>query len=152
MTTQDMIKALQNRFDSGALGQAVWLETSRTTNIEDCTVQELETLYNRFFPKKNYALQVYEMELDNELKRLRSIILSDATKIGIYTVGDWTRFNQFMKAKSVLKKDLKDYKLEEFPSLIKQFKSIRYHISQQAMKPGTKAWYQYLGLVAPSLN
>ena len=120
-----MIQALRGKFSDSALRHAVCLEKSNTYDIELLTTTEVERLYNRFFPKSTSAEVVASRLIDEmELKRLRSIILADAQFVGLYTPSDWTRFNNFMKYKSVFKQPLNAYTLEQFPLLIKQFKSI----------------------------
>lgn len=81
-----------------------------------------------------------------ELKRLRSIILADAQYLGIYKPGDWTSFNRFMLHKSVKRKDLNLYKIEEFPALIKQFKSMRRKYDESKQKIGSRAWWRSIGV------
>lgn len=152
MNKQEKINALCNKFDASALGQAVYLETRRTTNINDLTMQELDILYNRFFPKKTPMDYVIELAQQNELKRLRSVILKEAQILGIYTPNSWANFNRFMKFKSYLKKPLNDYNIEEFPELIKQFKSMSAKLQKAKLIPHSREWHKEMGLSDFSQN
>ncbi|MFJ1492618.1 hypothetical protein ACILFL_13640, partial [Capnocytophaga canis] len=62
----------------------------------------------------------------------------------------WTRFNNFMKYKSVFKQPLNAYTLEQFPVLIKQFKSIRSKFVSSKMRVGDTQWYNYFGFMTIS--
>ena len=155
MTKEEQKQRLLSKFSKQNLEQSVYMQSKgRTSDLDLLTSEELEALYFMFFPMEkqtNQAKRLLQLEQEKELKRLRSVILSDAQKIGLYTPGDWTRFNQFMLKNSVFKKSLNHYKNNEFPELIKQFKSMRYRFEKSRTVIGSKAWYQFLGL-EPSLN
>ncbi|MEQ3500632.1 hypothetical protein ABMY20_12815 [Tenacibaculum sp. SSH1-16] len=155
MTKENQKNRLLSKFSRENLEQSVYMQSNgRTFDIDMLTTDELQGLFYLFFPMEKpqkQAKRVLDLEQEKELKRLRSVILSDAQKIGLYTPGDWTRFNEFMSKSSVLKKGLNRYKLDEFPELIKQFKSMRYRFDKSRTVVGSKAWYQALGLT-PSLN
>lgn len=126
----------------------VCLEKPNTYDIETLTLSEVERLYNRFFPKPIPAEAVVSaLAGEIELKRLRSIVLTDAQFVGLYTPDNWTRFNNFMKYRSILKKPLNAYTLDEFPLLIKQFKSIRSKFVSSKMTIGDAQWYNYFGFM-----
>lgn len=151
MDRNAMIQALRKKFSPSTLEQAVYLEKPNTYDIETLTTTEVERLYNRFFPKPTSAEVVASRLIDEmELKRLRSIILADAQFVGLYTPSDWTRFNNFMKYKSVFKQPLNAYTLEQFPVLIKQFKSIRSKFVSSKMRVGDAQWYNYFGFMTVS--
>lgn len=151
MDRNAMIQALRKKFSPSTLEQAVYLEKPNTYNIENLTATEVERLYNRFFPKPTSAEVVASRLIDEmELKRLRSIVLTDAQFVGLYTPDNWTRFNNFMKYRSVLKKPLNAYTLDEFPLLIKQFKSIRSKFVSSKMRVGDTQWYNYFGFMTIS--
>ncbi|MFK7099495.1 hypothetical protein V3471_00670 [Flavobacterium oreochromis] len=152
MNTQDKINALCSKFSASALGQAVYMETKRTTDITELSREEVEALYARFFPKKSAIDFLFEMEQERELKRLRSVIIKEAQFIGIYSPESWAGFNRFMLHKSIFKKALNEYKIEEFPQLIKQFKSISAKVSKAKLIPHTTAWYNELGINDISQN
>lgn len=126
MQTKEMIQALRQKFSTLALEQIVSLEKPNVFDMEALTDTEIEKIYFRFFPKPPTAEQIAVALSDElELKRLRSIILADAQYLGLYQPNNWQKFNAFMKEKSVLKKPLNAYKIDEFPLLIKQFKSMK---------------------------
>lgn len=153
---QDKIKnRLLSRFSKESLEQSVYMQSKgRTYDIDELTNDELQSLFYMFFPAekpKHHTQRLYELEIEQELKRLRSVVLADAQYIGLYTPGNWTRFNQFMNYTSVLKKPLNRYEIDEFPELIKQFKSMRYKFNKSKTVVGTSAWFKFLGL-KPSVN
>lgn len=151
MNRDTMIQALRGKFSDLALRHAVCLEKPNTYDIETLTTTEVERLYNRFFPKPTSAEVVASALAEEiELKRLRSIVLADAQFVGLYTPNNWTRFNNFMKYKSVFKQPLNAYTLEQFPSLIKQFKSIRSKFVHSKMRIGDTEWYNYFGFMTIS--
>lgn len=122
---------------------------NRTTILEELKRSEIDLLLKIYRPVP-YAEMALKLEQEKELKRLRSIILADAQYIGLYKPGNWTRFNNFMQKRSVLKKGLNRYQLHEFAELIKQFKSMRYKFDRDKLKTGTAAWFSLLG--TPSMN
>lgn len=85
-------------------------------------------------------------------KEQKSIVLKIATKVGLHDPNDWSKFNQFMLHKSVHKKDLNLYDLEELKDLVKQFRGIDYHYEKSAKQKGTKAYYHKRWLTMPSNN
>ena len=125
MQTEELIIALRQRLSPEALEQAVWLETHRTSCLLEATDEELKILYNRFCHTPNYQDITNDLLKEAEIKRLRSIILTDAQAMGILRHNNWEHFNRFMKEKSILKKFLRDYTLDELPELVLQFKSMR---------------------------
>lgn len=151
METTEMIQALREKFSVSALEQMVYLENRNANAIEDLSDEEIARLYFRFFPKQKTIEEIAVALSDElELKRLRSIVLADAQFVGLYTPDNWMRFNQFMKYKSVFKQPLNAYTLEQFPLLIKQFKSIRSKFIQSKMKVGDTQWYDYFGFMTVS--
>ena len=153
MTTTTMKQKLQERFSSFAISQCVWLHTQRTTDIDDITDVELEKIFNLFFPKQQTAAeQVFALKNENEIKTKRSYILTIATEIGIKEPDNWTRFNNFMKKDSVVKKPLKDCNMEELNQVYRQFRGMQANYHKSAEKTGTKAWYHKHKLNQPSQN
>ena len=78
----------------------------------------------------------YEMTLRDK----RSIVLTIATRTGIKDADSWEKFNDWMLNSSVLKKELKNYKLDELDKLIKQFRGLVANYRKSVNKTGTKAW------------
>ncbi|WP_297096421.1 hypothetical protein [uncultured Draconibacterium sp.] len=82
----------------------------------------------------------------NELaiKEKRSIVLAIAQKVGIHEGTSFTKFNAFMKERSVLKKQLTKYTFEELTEqLIPQFKSIEANFEKSKDKAFNKAWHEH---------
>lgn len=151
-----MIQKLHSKFIPSSLEYTVFEQSNkRTYIIEELTNSELQGLFYLFFPNEKpqtTTQKIENLQKNQELKRLRAIILNDAQIMGIYKTGDWSVFNGFMKKISVLKKPLNQYEIEEFPLLIKQFKSMRYKFNKSKTQVGSKSWYQFLGIKQPSVN
>lgn len=124
---------------------------NRTTLLDELTDGEIELLIKIYTPLTQ-AQQIEAMQNKHVLKQLRSDILKDAQILGIYTPGDWTSFNRFMLHRSVLKKPLKDYKIEEFKELNKQFKAMVTKYKKRSRIAGTKEWHQVNKFPIPSKN
>ncbi|MGP1479339.1 MAG: hypothetical protein ACTTJI_06600 [Capnocytophaga sp.] len=152
MQTEEIITALRQKLSPGALEQAVWLETKRTTYLLEATDEELQALYHRFCYTPNYQAIATDLLNETEVKRLRSIILADAQAMGILKQNNWAYFNKFMKERSLLKKFLREYTLDELPELVRQFKSMRTKFEKAAVKVGSKQWHTLFGIAEPSMN
>ena len=92
------------------------------------------------------------MSTDVEKKKLKSQVLTIATRVGLHDPNDWDVFNRFMLHKSVGKKDLYLYSLEELKGLVKQFRGIEANYNKSATKIGTQAYYHKTKLPKPSVN
>lgn len=142
MNIERMKNALKQQFSGIALRSAVEQHTNyEKWKIEDLTSGELSELYQRFFPRKTATQIAIELQNEKALKELRSIILKEATAIGLLEPDRWDRFNAFMLKNSPLKKPLNAYQLDEFDKLIKQFKSMRNKYEAQANIVGSKEWH-----------
>lgn len=150
MKYEEMKERLLSRFDGFQIGQNVWLQTHRTTDIDELTPEELKSMYELFFPSKEEQLQ--KIQEQNRIRELRSIVLKEAQYLGLYTPNSWERFNRFMTERSPLKKRLTAYKESEFPVLIKQLKSMRTKFDQSAKQIGTKEWSRKFGLPEQTMN
>ncbi len=73
-------------------------------------------------------------------KKLRSQVLTIATRTGIHDTNDWEKFNRFMLHNTIYKKSLNLYTLEELEELVKQFRALEFNYNNSANKVGTKAW------------
>lgn len=93
-----------------------------------------------------------KMSIEAEKRKLRSQILTIATKVGIHNPSDWDKFNRFMLHKSVGKKTLNLYSKDELKFVVKQFRGIEANYDASAETKGTKAYYHKRGLQKPSLN
>lgn len=153
MNTTQKKNKLRERFSPFAISQSVWLQTHRTTDIEDMTDAELEKLYNIFFPKEVSATEQLITLKDEENKRKkRSNCLTIATRIGIKKEDSWAEFNHWMLHSSVFKKALKDYTYEELIKLEKQLRAAESNYNKSAEKTGTKAWFHKNKFNQPSKN
>lgn len=150
MKTELLKEELLSKVDSFQIAQAVWLQTHRTTDIDELMPDELKVLYETFFPDAQRMLKVVMNQ--QRLKELRSIVLKDAQYLGLYTPNSWERFNRFMIERSPLKKRLTAYKEDEFEALIKQLKSMRTKFDKESKQMGTKAWYRKNELPTPGMN
>lgn len=150
MKTEIIKETLLAKFDRFALGQTAWLHTRRTTNIDELTATEWEQIYRLFYPDQ----EIVKDELRHELaiKEVRSEILTLASYTGIKKPNSWTAFNRWMQTKSVLKKDLNRYSLQELELLRRQFYALKRNFERSATKIGNKAWYEKNELPQPGVN
>ncbi|NLN33847.1 MAG: hypothetical protein GX159_09685 [Flavobacteriaceae bacterium] len=91
-------------------------------------------------------------EVEILMRNKRSTVLTIATRTGIKKPDTWDEFNNWMKTKSVHKKDLHRYSSDELDDLIRQFRALESNFKKSAEKVGTKAWYQKTGLPQASFN
>lgn len=149
-TLKDKIELKHSAF---AISQTVFLHTGRTTNIDDLTPAEIESIYNVLFPMEmtNEEELIHAKNLQN-LKYYRSNVLTLATRLGIKDIDSWDKFNKWMLEKSIFKKKLNDHNLEELKELQLQFRGMESNYERSAMNPGTKAWYHKNKLIPPSAN
>ncbi|WP_139420946.1 hypothetical protein [Chryseobacterium mulctrae] len=146
-------KKIESNHSAFAISQTVYLHTRRTTNIDDLTPEEIEALYNVFFPAEiSTKEELVNIKNQQNLKYYRSNILTLATRLGIKEPDSWNRFNDWMLKSSLYKKKLNDHKLEELKALQIQFRGIESNYERSANTPGTKAWYHKNKLIPPSAN
>lgn len=125
-------------FDDQTRREFVYRFTSgRTNSTRDLTLQEIKVICGRM-QSSSFASNV---NANNQLasKKKRSIVLAIATKVGIHDTSNWSKFNSFMKDRSILKKQLNHYTLSELDKLIKQFRGIESNFEKSAKKAGTIA-------------
>lgn len=103
-------------------------------------------------PTKKESDQSLSAEMELIMKRKRSIILTIATKTGIKEPDSWTKFNNWMKNSSILKKELHAYNYTELDELTKQFRALEANYNQSAKKVGNKAWHHATGIPRSSEN
>ena len=151
MNATIMKNRLFEKFSESAIRMTVFDFTNRTSNIDEMTDQELEKLYNTFFPKQpSLVEQVVLAEHRELLRKNRSIVLKIATKIGLKHPDNFDKFNAWMLKSSILKKRLNDYSLTELQSLQRQLRSAESNFEASATKPGNQAWYQKHHVPIPS--
>ena len=90
--------------------------------------------------------------VEAECKSKRSIVLTIATRTGIHSTDDWSKFNRFMLNSSFLKKSLNKYDIDELDGLIKQFRGLENNFNKSARKFGNKAHTHKYGLPKISEN
>jgi hypothetical protein len=101
---------------------------------------------------KKESSQSLSAEMELIMKRKRSVILTLATHTGIKEPDSWTKFNNWMKNSSILKKELNAYEYDELDDLTKQFQALKANYENSAEKMGTKAWHHSTGIPKPSTN
>jgi hypothetical protein len=101
---------------------------------------------------KKESSQSLSAEMELIMKRKRSVILTLATHTGIKEPDSWTKFNNWMKNSSILKKELNAYEYDELDNLTKQFQALKANYENSAEKMGTKAWHHSTGIPKPSTN
>lgn len=98
------------------------------------------------------TLKKQDTELVLAKKKLRSQVLTIATRTGIHDTNDWDKFNRFMLYNSLHKKSLNLYNLEELEELVQQFRALERNYKKSAEKTGTKAWAHRWNLPSVSNN
>ena len=121
--------------------------TSSTTKLTDDELINLTWKFQNDFQARNSSAII-----EGEKRKKRSTVLAIAQRCGIHTGTDFVKFNQFMLNKSVHKKELHKYNLEELDELIKQFRGLERNYSRSASTPGTKAYNHAHGFADMSAN
>jgi hypothetical protein len=148
-----MKNKLFEKFSPFAISQTVYLETKRTTDIEELTDVELEKIYRLFFPQQpTLAEQVFNGKHNDLKKKHKSNILTVATRIGLKDADDWEKFNNWMLKIGRYKKALKDHNLQELQGLERQLRAAESNYKASAEKAGNKAWYHKNKFSIPSKN
>lgn len=124
------------------------------------TFSDSDSAVNNYFnnkkrevaPPKKESSQSLSAEMELIMKRKRSVILTIATHTGIKEPDSWTKFNNWMKHSSILKKELHAYDYDELDDLTRQFQALKANYENSAEKMGTKAWHHSTGIPKPSNN
>lgn len=127
-------------------------QTYNTFTDSDSAVNNYQNNKKREVAPAPRSSQAISAEMELIMKRKRSVILTIATKTGIKEVNDWTKFNQWMKTSSILKKELHAYKYDELDDLNKQFRQLEINYNESAQKVGNKAWHHATGIPKNSFN
>lgn len=118
----------------------------RTQSVRDLTPKELaamcEELQSRFMAS----------DLEIQMRKKRSIVLTIATRTGIKSATSWIEFNNWMLHRSIYKKELHAYDYDELDDLIVQFRGLESNYQKSAEKAGTKAWTHANGFTPISQN
>ncbi len=137
-------------FDADSRHELVYSYTEgRTKSTRELFDLELTDLVNQLNKIEQVSSQLTEQIA---LKEKRAIILAIAQRVGIHEGTSFDKFNAFMETRSILKKRLSKYTLDELDELIKQFRGLEANFQKSAEKPGTKAWHQANGLPIPTNN
>lgn len=124
-----------------------------TFSDSDSAVNNYQNNKNRVVetPKKESS-QSLSAEMELIMKRKRSVILTIATDTGIKESNCWTKFNNWMKHSSILKKELHAYDYWQLDDLIKQFRALKANYDNSAKKVGNQAWHHATGIPKTSSN
>lgn len=139
----------RNRINDDMRHDLVYAWTNgRTSSSSKLELSEMLDLCWKL--QNNFDAPATALYVELECKKLRSIVLKLATDVGIKEPADFAKFNRFMKDHSILKKELHKYKINELHDLVGQFRAIERNQNRSAQNPGTKAWYQSVGIPVPS--
>lgn len=127
-------------------------QTFNTFTDSDSAVNNYFNQQKRVESPKPRSSQSVSAEMELVMKRKRSIILTIATKTGIKEVDSWTKFNNWMKNSSILKKELHAYEYDELDDLNKQFRQLEINYNESSKKVGNKAWHHATGIPRNSDN
>jgi len=116
----------------------------RTDSAKNLSTKELQSLCGELQNRQQQG------ELEMIMRRKRSVVLTIATRTGIKEPNGWSKFNLWMKSKSIFKKELHKYDYDELDQLVRQFRGLEANFKKSAEKPGTKAWHQSTGI--PDFN
>lgn len=122
----------------------------RTNSTRQLSESELNGLMWRFQSQLQSVNNSAVQEL--ERKQKRSTVLAIAQRCGIHSGTSFDKFNSFMMNKSVHKKELHKYTLEELDELIKQFRGLERNYRRSAEQVGTKAYNHAHGWAEVSTN
>lgn len=137
-------------FDADARHDLIYSFTEgRTISTRDLFDIELNELINQL---NGNTSSRSEVELKIELKEKRAIVLAIAQRVGIHEGTNFDKFNAFMEARSILKKRLNKYTIDELEQLIKQFRGLEANFNKSAENAGTKAWNKTNGFSQLSNN
>lgn len=109
----------------------------RYTSTRDLNDQEVALLILKLQASDNQRAQLDHQIL---LREKRAVVLSIAQRVGIHEGTSFSKFNAFMIARSIHKKQLNDYNIDELDQLILQFRGLEANYQRSAQIPGTKAW------------
>lgn len=136
-------------FDSDARHDLIYSftegRTSSSRGLFDIELYELINQLQGAETRDRASLQL-------KMKEKRAIVLSIAQRVGIHEGTNFDKFNAFMEARSILKKRLNKYTLDELDELIKQFRGLEANFKKSAENPGTKAWNKSNGFSQISDN
>lgn len=121
----------------------------RTISTRELFDIELTELVNQLQSSRYKSSELAEKMA---LKEKRAIVLAIAQRTGIHEGTSFDKFNAFMEARSILKKRLNKYTIDELDELIKQFRGLEANFQKSAENVGTKAWNKSNGFSQISDN
>lgn len=137
-------------FDADSRHELVYSFTEgRTKSTRELYDLELTQLVNELNKIEKASVQLNEKLV---IKEKRAVVLSIAQRTGIHEGTNFDKFNAFMETRSILKKRLDKYTIDELDLLIKQFRGLEANFLKSAEHTGTKAWNKANGFSQPSNN
>jgi len=138
-------------YDADARHDLIYSFTEgRTISTRDLFDLEMTELVNQL---QGGSVETHDRaSLQIALKEKRAIVLAIAQRTGIHEGTSFSKFNAFMEARSILKKRLNKYTLDELDQLIKQFRGLEANFQKSAENAGTKAWNKANGFSQLSDN
>lgn len=127
----------------------------RTESTSKLFEHELEDLYWKVKNDPFFASNIKRSAnaiLENALRQKRATVLAIAQRCDIHSGTSFERFNGWMEARSIHKKRLPKYTLDELDELIKQLHAVEANFKKSAEKAGTKAWHKHYGIPESSDN
>lgn len=109
----------------------------RHTSTRDLNDTEVAGLIQKLQASDNERAQLDHQIL---LREKRAVVLAIAQRVGIHEGTSFSKFNAFMIARSIYKKELNSYTIHELDELIRQFRGLEANYQRSAQIPGTKAW------------
>ncbi len=139
-------------FDDEMRHELIYSWTSgRTSSSKGLKNDELSNLIWKLENDFHFSSNLTPL-LQIEKRKKQSQVLAIAQRVGIHQGTDFEGFNRFMLNKSVKKKELYKYNLEELDELIRQFRNIEQNYRASAERPGTKAYNREMGFSEVSGN
>ncbi len=125
-------------------------ESSRDLTEEECRdlVWKIENQFAFTANAQTTANAIRELAI----KQKRSVVLAISQRTGIHTGTGFKEFNSFMLNRSILKKKLNEYTMEELDELIKQMHALEANFKASAKKAYSKAWHKHHGIPETSEN
>lgn len=90
--------------------------------------------------------EALSLRFEADIKKKRSAVLTIAQRMGIHEGTSFEKFNRWMESRSILKKPLRDYSLDELNDLLAQLHGLESNFERSAQNKGTKAWYKKTGI------
>lgn len=123
----------------------------RTNSTKELDDNELRKLIWKLENDFNFAKSTSAL-VEIEKRKKRSRVLTIAQRCGIHEGTGFEKFNNFMLNRSIHKKELHKYSIEELDDLIKQFVALEQNYLASSSNPGTKAYNHSRGFSNMSEN